>query len=63
MFQAIKMQQLVDLQAFTGSMTQLNDAIKCGLDEDAVGPVVPVPESPLREQGPPRRRAREQAPL
>ncbi|CAD6232453.1 unnamed protein product [Miscanthus lutarioriparius] len=44
MFQAVKMQQLVDLQAFTNCMTQLNDAVKCGVDQHAVGPVVPVPD-------------------
>ncbi|CAL4951210.1 unnamed protein product [Urochloa decumbens] len=41
---AVRMQQLVDLQAFTDCMTQVNDAVKCGVDRHAVGPVVPVPE-------------------
>ncbi|CAL4964960.1 unnamed protein product [Urochloa decumbens] len=44
MFQAVRMQQLVDLQAFTDCMTQVNDAVKCGVDRHAVGAVVPVPE-------------------
>ncbi|CAO2174446.1 unnamed protein product [Urochloa humidicola] len=44
MFQAVKMQQLVDLQTFTDCMTQVNDAVKCGVDQHAVGPVVPVPD-------------------
>ena len=44
MFQAVKMQQLLDLQAFTDCMTQVNDAVRCGVDQHAVGPVVPVPD-------------------
>ncbi|RLM94023.1 hypothetical protein C2845_PM08G06500 [Panicum miliaceum] len=44
MFQAVKMQQLLDLQAFTDCMTQVNDAVRCGVDRHAVGPVVPVPD-------------------
>jgi FtsP/CotA-like multicopper oxidase with cupredoxin domain len=44
MFQAVKMQQLVNLQAFTDCMTAVNDAVKCNVDQHAVGPVVPVPD-------------------
>uniref|UniRef100_K3XTE1 Plastocyanin-like domain-containing protein n=1 Tax=Setaria italica TaxID=4555 RepID=K3XTE1_SETIT len=44
MFQAVKMQQLLDLQAFAGCMAQVNDAVRCGVDRHAVGPVVTVPE-------------------
>ncbi|KAF8780035.1 hypothetical protein HU200_002002 [Digitaria exilis] len=42
--EAVKMQQLVGLQAFTDCMTRVNDAVKCGVDQHAVGPVVAVPE-------------------
>ncbi|GJN05947.1 hypothetical protein PR202_ga23626 [Eleusine coracana subsp. coracana] len=44
MFQAVKMQQLVDLQVFMDCMTAVNDAVKCGVDRHAVGDVVPVPD-------------------
>ncbi|KAL5220135.1 hypothetical protein ABZP36_024848 [Zizania latifolia] len=44
MFQAVKMQQLIDLQTFTDCMTAVNDAVKCNVDQHAVGPIVPVPD-------------------
>ncbi|KAL3748881.1 hypothetical protein ACJRO7_010032 [Eucalyptus globulus] len=42
-FQAVKIQQLVDLAGFTSCMTQLNDAIKCNITGHATGPLVDVP--------------------
>ncbi|KAL3748879.1 hypothetical protein ACJRO7_010030 [Eucalyptus globulus] len=42
-FQAVKIQQLVDLAGFTSCMTQLNDAISCNITGHATGPLVDVP--------------------
>jgi FtsP/CotA-like multicopper oxidase with cupredoxin domain len=44
MFQAVKMQQLVNLQVFIDCMTAVNDAVKCNVDQHAIGDVVPVPD-------------------
>ncbi|KAL5228995.1 hypothetical protein ABZP36_017260 [Zizania latifolia] len=44
MFQAVKMQQLVNQQTFTDCMAAVNDAVKCNVDQHAVGPIVPVPD-------------------
>ncbi|XP_038985592.1 LOW QUALITY PROTEIN: multicopper oxidase LPR1 homolog 4-like [Phoenix dactylifera] len=42
-FQAIKVQELVDLTTFKNCMTAINDAVKCNVAGHAVGKVVPVP--------------------
>ncbi|XP_030537554.2 multicopper oxidase LPR1 homolog 1-like isoform X2 [Rhodamnia argentea] len=42
-FQAVKIQQLVDLAGFTSCMTRLNDAILCNITSHATGPLVDVP--------------------
>ncbi|XAR68388.1 Bilirubin oxidase [Bertholletia excelsa] len=44
-FQAIKVQQLVDLAGFTSCMTAKNDAIACNVTAHATGKLVDVPET------------------
>ncbi|XP_072999835.1 multicopper oxidase LPR1 homolog 4-like [Typha latifolia] len=44
MFQAIKVQEIVDLQGFTNCMTAFNDAVKCNVDRHAVGKTLPIPD-------------------
>ncbi|XP_073000180.1 multicopper oxidase LPR1 homolog 4-like [Typha latifolia] len=43
-FQAVKAQELLDLQNFTDCMTAVNDAVKCDVWRHAVGKVVAIPE-------------------
>ncbi|KAI4326263.1 hypothetical protein MLD38_031593 [Melastoma candidum] len=42
-YQALKVQQLVDLDNFTNCMTQKNDAVACNVSAHATGPVDVVP--------------------
>ncbi|XP_072964181.1 multicopper oxidase LPR1 homolog 4-like [Typha angustifolia] len=44
MFQAIKVQELIDLQGFTNCMTAINDAVKCNVDQHAVGKTLSIPD-------------------
>ncbi|OAY66428.1 Multicopper oxidase LPR1 [Ananas comosus] len=44
MFQAIKVQELLDLQKFTACMRVANDAVKCNVTEHAAGTTLAVPE-------------------
>ncbi|KAK1322276.1 hypothetical protein QJS10_CPA03g00501 [Acorus calamus] len=43
-FQAIKIQQLVDQTTFQNCMTTYNDAIKCNISGHATGPTLTVPD-------------------
>uniref|UniRef100_A0A0D9UWB5 Plastocyanin-like domain-containing protein n=1 Tax=Leersia perrieri TaxID=77586 RepID=A0A0D9UWB5_9ORYZ len=42
--QAVKMQELSNVQTFTSCMVKLNDTVKCNFDQHANGITVPVPE-------------------
>ncbi|XP_072964239.1 multicopper oxidase LPR1 homolog 4-like [Typha angustifolia] len=44
MFQAIKVQELVDYEGFNNCMTVANDAVKCNIDKHAVGRTLPIPD-------------------
>ncbi|MQL94584.1 hypothetical protein Taro_027242 [Colocasia esculenta] len=43
-FQAIKVQEIVDLTTFRNCMTQLNDAVKCNISSHATGSTLAIPE-------------------
>ncbi|RWV94445.1 hypothetical protein GW17_00043017 [Ensete ventricosum] len=43
-FQAVRVRELVDLEAFTACMRRMNDAIKCNVKDHAVGQLEAVPE-------------------
>ncbi|KAJ8493576.1 hypothetical protein OPV22_015297 [Ensete ventricosum] len=43
-FQAVRVRELVDLEAFTACMRRMNDAIKCNVKDHAVGQLEAAPE-------------------